>query len=107
MDAGALELVVERTVPVQHTVQDIRGNPPCRKAGYFGSDCESLGGHGVKNVLAVLCDVMLRLMPSQRNQAVACEYAKCKNRESDFAIVMRPAPAAGLTARAAGRKQPV
>jgi len=52
-------------VPVQHTVKDIRSNAPRGKAGYFGSDCESLGGHGVKNVLAVLCDVMLRRMPSQ------------------------------------------
>jgi hypothetical protein len=32
---------------------------------------------------------MLRLVPSQCNEAVACEYAKCKNPESDFAIVMR------------------
>ena len=65
MGAGAFELVVEGAAPVQHAVEDVSGNSPCRQARHFGGDCESLWRHGGKNVLAGQCDVMLRLMPSQ------------------------------------------
>ena len=53
MRAGALELVVEGAVTMQHTVQNVSGNPPCREARHFGGDCESLWRHGAEMFLRV------------------------------------------------------
>jgi hypothetical protein len=41
MGAGAIELVVEGAVLVQHTVENVGGDPPGREAGNFGRNCKS------------------------------------------------------------------
>jgi hypothetical protein len=46
MRAGAVELLVERPVLVQHAIKNIRCDPPRRKTGHFGGQGESLRGHG-------------------------------------------------------------
>jgi hypothetical protein len=45
MGAGAVELVVERAVLVQDTVDDVSSNPPCRETGHFGWRGEALRWH--------------------------------------------------------------
>ena len=41
MGAGAVELVVERAVLVQHAVENVRCDPPRRETGHFGRYCKS------------------------------------------------------------------
>ncbi len=48
MRAGAVELIVKRAMLVQDTVQNVRGDPPCRKTRHFGRYCESLRRHGAE-----------------------------------------------------------
>jgi hypothetical protein len=35
MGTGAVELIVERAVLVQHAVEDVSRDPPCGEAGHF------------------------------------------------------------------------
>ncbi len=41
MGAGAIELVVEGTVFMQHAVENVGGDPPRRETGHFGRNCKS------------------------------------------------------------------
>ncbi len=45
MGTAAVELIVERAVLVQHAVDDVGGNPSCRKAWHFGRRGETLRWH--------------------------------------------------------------
>jgi hypothetical protein len=45
MGAGAVELIVEGAVLVQHSVEDVGRDPPCGEAGHFRRYCESRRGH--------------------------------------------------------------
>ena len=42
MRAGAVELVVEGAVLVQHPVEYVSRDPACRETGHFGRYCEIL-----------------------------------------------------------------
>src|ERR1700712_1671819 len=46
MGAGAVELVVEGAVLMQHAIENIRCDPPRRETRHFGWQGETLGGHG-------------------------------------------------------------
>ncbi len=41
MGAGAIELIVEGAVFVQHAVENVGGDPSRREAGHFGRNCKS------------------------------------------------------------------
>ena len=41
MGAGAVELVVEGAVLVQHAVENVGRDPPRRETGNFGRNCKS------------------------------------------------------------------
>jgi hypothetical protein len=42
MGARAVELIVKRTMLVQHTVDDVGCDPSCRETGHFGWQSKSL-----------------------------------------------------------------
>ena len=48
MRAGAVELVVERALPVQHAVDNVGRDSPCREAGYVRAGEGALRGHGAE-----------------------------------------------------------
>jgi hypothetical protein len=48
MGPGAVELVVEGPLLVQHAIENIRRDPPRREARHFGWQCESLRRHGAE-----------------------------------------------------------
>src|SRR6266403_2274364 len=81
MGGGAVELLVQRPMLVQHAVENIGCDPPCRETGHLGWHCKSLSGHGAeKSRKDRIARSVLPPMPLEGMTPVSCEYAKCKNR---------------------------
>ena len=85
MRGGAIELLVERPVLVQHAVKNIRCDPPRRKTGHFGWQGKSLRRHGAgtsreRKAMAASGAA------TEGKTPVTCEYAKYKNRLYDFTV---------------------
>src|SRR5256885_5349002 len=69
MRGRAVELFIERAMLVQHAVQNVGGDPPCRETGHFGRYCESLLRHGAEmrseehtSELQSPCNLVCRLL---------------------------------------------
>ena len=70
MRAGAVELLVERAVLMQHAVENIRRDPPRRETGHLGWQCESLRRHGAGT--------------SRKDRDSAQRFASCHRKENTF-----------------------
>src|SRR5581483_10022629 len=79
MGGGAVELVIERAMLVQHAVEHIRRDPPRREAGHFGRSSESLRWHALSVTRRRGNSAKVR-HATDRSTSLPCEYAKCKKR---------------------------
>jgi hypothetical protein len=86
MCAGTVELIVKRALLVQHAVKDVCCDPPRREPGHFGWQCKSLRRHW-NGIISGKAMAVARIRAAiARKIALACEYAKCKNRLCDFPV---------------------
>src|SRR6266849_5423183 len=102
MRGGAVKLVVERAMLVQHAVQNVRRYSARRETGHFRRGRESLWRHA--GTLLGKGPVPRGFGARHENaRCLPCEYAKCKNRPWCF----RPAARSANwdRARAEGRER--
>src|SRR5512146_3435023 len=85
MSRGAIELFVQRAVLMQNAVENVGSDPPRRQTRHLGWQGESLRRHGAlisrKNRIAR----SVSAYASGRKSLLPPEYAKYKNRPTEFA----------------------
>src|ERR1700737_5032703 len=84
MGSGAVEVLGEGTLLMQHAVENIRRDPARRETGDLGGQCKSLRRHGTETIWENGMAIRTSIYAIARRTPVSREYAKCKNPPTDF-----------------------